>query len=135
MGSRSYNCEDIGKLYNEENMSVSLIEYRLGISRDTVVKLLDAYDKKYNEEKYLHSHQVNDLVSGVYLHKAKYYDFIGVISKKYTRACKVEWVGGDELPDELLNNIIVTMNSRLKVMEKDHLSDAILQELIARKMV
>lgn len=120
--NRMYTSEEIGKLYNDEGMSISLIEYRLGISRDAIVKLLDSYDKKYNKEKYLESHQVNDLVSGVYLYKAKYYDIEGVISKKYTRACKVEITGGDNLPDELLNNVVVTMNSRLKVIEKDHLS-------------
>lgn len=111
-------AELIGKYFYKQEMSISYIEYKHGVSRDRVIELIDEYDRKYNAEKYLNSPQVNDVVHGIYLYKAQTYEIIGVITDKYTRSCKINVIAGDKIPDELLGAIILPMNGRLKIIEK-----------------
>lgn len=119
VGQKKVSFELIGKYRYEEGMSISYIEYKHGVPRDRVIELLDEYDRKYNAEKYLNTPQVKDLVQGIYLYKAQTYDIIGVIAEKYTRSCKIEVIDGDKLPSELLGVIVLPMNGRLTIIEKD----------------
>lgn len=119
VGQKKVSFEVIGKYFYEDEMSISYIEYKHGVSRDRVIELLDEYDRKYNAEKYLNTPQVKDLVQGIYLYKAQTYDILGVISEKYTRSCKIEVIDGDKLPSELLGVIILPMNGRLTIREKE----------------
>lgn len=116
---KNVSFETIGKYYYEEEMSISYIEYKHGVSRDRVIEMIDEYDRKYNAEKYLTTPQVKDVVHGIYLYKAQTYEIVGVISEKYTRSCKIDVIGGDKIPSELLGVIVLPMNGRLKIIEKD----------------
>lgn len=121
-GQKKANFEVIGRYYYDEGMSISYIEYKHGVSRERVIELIDEYDRHYNAEKYLNTPQVKDLVQGIYLYKAQTYDIIGVIAEKYTRSCKIEVLGGDALPTELLGVIVLPMNGRLTILEKDFMA-------------
>lgn len=110
--------EDIGNFYYNEDMSISYIEYKHGIARDKVIELLDAYDKEYNKEKYKNTAQVNDLVRGVYLYKGRIYEVEGTVAIKYTRSVILHITGGDELPHELLNVVLIPKKSVFKILEK-----------------
>lgn len=103
-----YDAEKIYNLVEKENVAISYIEFKYGIHRSDIIRLINEHGAGLEENKNNKSFIVEgQVVEANYIHDYSLYKIKGTIIKKYLNSVIIEWLSGDELPAELLNKAVV----------------------------
>lgn len=114
-----YDSEKIFDMVCNQNISISTIEFKYGIHRNELLELLSEYHIKNKTDYYYNEVQKGDKVSFYYIYEYRSYFIVGRVRKKYMNSILVDRVGGDELPSELLDLIVIPSNA-VTIMEKGY---------------
>lgn len=112
-----YDSEKIYDLVYNENVRLSTIEFKYGIHKNDLLTILNEYHEQHQIADYDKEAYKGDIVSSYYTYEYNIYFIIGEVLKRNMNSVMIQRLDGDELPDELLNRIVVSI-SELNIVKK-----------------